>query len=39
MISERKLIVVDRYDRVVHADGTVQRLHQEDFCQATGLIE
>ena len=37
MISERKLIVVDRYDRVVHADGTVQRLHQEDFCQATGL--
>jgi serine/threonine-protein kinase HipA len=37
MISGRKLIVIDRYDRVVHADGTVQRLHQEDFCQATGL--
>lgn len=37
MLSGRKLIVVDRYDRVIHADGTVQRLHQEDFCQATGV--
>ncbi len=37
IISGRKLIVVDRYDRVIHADGTVQRLHQEDFCQATGV--
>lgn len=32
----RKLIVVERYDRVVGADGSVERIHQEDFCQATG---
>jgi len=32
----RKLIVVARYDRVVHDDGEVERIHQEDFCQATG---
>jgi serine/threonine-protein kinase HipA len=36
-ICERKLIVVERYDRRVGADGTVQRIHQEDFCQATGI--
>jgi serine/threonine-protein kinase HipA len=32
----RKLMVVRRYDRVVHPDGSIERLHQEDFCQATG---
>jgi serine/threonine-protein kinase HipA len=26
-----------RYDRVIDPDGTVQRVHQEDFCQALGL--
>ncbi len=36
-IGGRKLIVVERYDRRVGADGTVQRIHQEDFCQATGI--
>jgi serine/threonine-protein kinase HipA len=36
-IGSRKLIVVERYDRVVAADGTVRRIHQEDFCQATGV--
>ena len=36
-IGGRKLIVVERYDRVVAADGTVRRIHQEDFCQATGV--
>ena len=36
-IGSRKLIVVERYDRVVAPDGTVQRIHQEDFCQATGV--
>jgi serine/threonine-protein kinase HipA len=35
-IAERKLIVVERYDRVVGTDGSVKRIHQEDFCQATG---
>lgn len=36
-IGGRKLIVVERYDRVVAANGTVRRIHQEDFCQATGV--
>ena len=36
-IGGRKLIVVERYDRIVGADGSVARVHQEDFCQATGL--
>lgn len=36
-INGRKLIVVERYDRVVATDGTVRRIHQEDFCQATGV--
>jgi serine/threonine-protein kinase HipA len=36
-IGGRKLLVVERYDRVLHADGTVERIHQEDMCQATGL--
>jgi serine/threonine-protein kinase HipA len=35
-VNGRKLIVVERYDRVVHPDGSVERLHQEDFCQAVG---
>jgi serine/threonine-protein kinase HipA len=36
-IEGRKLIVIERYDRVVASDGTVKRIHQEDFCQATGV--
>jgi serine/threonine-protein kinase HipA len=27
----------DRYDRRLHPDGGVDRLHQEDFCQALGI--
>jgi serine/threonine-protein kinase HipA len=38
VIGSRTLLVVDRYDRVVHADGMVDRIHQEDFCQATGTL-
>lgn len=36
-IAKRKLIVVERYDRVVGSDGSVERVHQEDFCQALGV--
>lgn len=36
-IAGRKLIVVERYDRRVASDGSVERIHQEDFCQATGV--
>jgi serine/threonine-protein kinase HipA len=37
VIAGRKLIVVERYDRQVGPDGTVVRIHQEDFCQALGI--
>jgi serine/threonine-protein kinase HipA len=36
-VGDRKLLVVERFDRLVHSDGTVERIHQEDFCQATGV--
>ena len=36
-IGGRELIVVERYDRIVGDDGSVERVHQEDFCQATGM--
>jgi serine/threonine-protein kinase HipA len=36
-INGRKLLIVARYDRVVHPDGSVDRLHQEDLCQATSI--
>lgn len=36
-VAKRKLIVVERFDRSVSADGSVERIHQEDFCQATGV--
>jgi serine/threonine-protein kinase HipA len=32
-----RAVVVDRYDRFPAADGTVERIHQEDMCQALGL--
>lgn len=36
-VGARKLIVVERYDRLVNPDGSVEKIHQEDFCQATGM--
>jgi serine/threonine-protein kinase HipA len=36
-INGRKAIIVERYDRVVHPDRSVERIHQEDFCQALGI--
>lgn len=30
-------LLVERYDRRVDAEGSVHRLHQEDFCQALGI--
>lgn len=35
-VAGRRLIVVTRYDRRVDPAGRVERIHQEDFCQATG---
>jgi serine/threonine-protein kinase HipA len=34
-IGGRRVLVVERYDRIVDPDGAVHRVHQEDFCQAT----
>jgi serine/threonine-protein kinase HipA len=36
-VGERALLVVSRYDRLVDAEGNVERIHQEDLCQATGI--
>lgn len=30
-------LLVERYDRALHKDGTISRLHQEDFCQALSV--
>ena len=35
-IEKRHYALIVRYDRVQNAQGEVQRLHQEDFCQALG---
>lgn len=31
-------LYVDRFDRIEDEDGRVHRLHQEDFCQALGIL-
>ncbi|MBI3188156.1 MAG: type II toxin-antitoxin system HipA family toxin, partial [Gammaproteobacteria bacterium] len=36
--KQLKLYVVRRYDRPMEKDGNVVRLHQEDFCQALGIV-
>ncbi len=38
MIRGRNLLVIGRFDRVVDETGAVVRIHQEDFCQATGVL-
>ena len=37
-VGGRPYLLVERYDRHTGADGRVRRLHQEDFCQALGLL-
>ncbi len=34
VVDGQRLLVVDRYDRVLEPNGNVRRLHQEDICQA-----
>lgn len=36
-IGDAEFLLVERYDRVRGLDGTLMRLHQEDFCQALGI--
>jgi serine/threonine-protein kinase HipA len=36
-IGSRRVIIVERFDRRVTSNGDVERIHQEDFCQAEGI--
>lgn len=36
-VADRICLLVERYDRLNQSDGSLQRLHQEDFCQALGV--
>lgn len=36
-IGEIEYLLSERYDRAIEEDGTIHRLHQEDFCQALGI--
>ncbi len=37
-VLDRSFLLVERYDRLTDAQGHRQRLHQEDFCQALGVV-
>lgn len=37
-VAGRPMLLVERYDRLVHADGAIERIHQEDLCQALGIL-
>lgn len=37
-VLDRSFLLVERYDRLIDAQGNLQRLHQEDFCQALGVV-
>lgn len=36
-VGRHEFLLVARYDRIIERDGTISRLHQEDFCQALGF--
>lgn len=38
LVQDRSFLLVERYDRLIDAQGHRQRLHQEDFCQALGVV-
>jgi serine/threonine-protein kinase HipA len=38
VVGGRSYLLVTRYDRRFDASGQVHRLHQEDFCQALGIV-
>jgi len=35
--TKTPILLIERYDRRVHPDGSIHRIHQEDFCQALGV--
>jgi serine/threonine-protein kinase HipA len=37
LIGDQLVFMIERYDRLIEKNGTVTRLHQEDFCQALGI--
>jgi serine/threonine-protein kinase HipA len=37
-VDDRPVLLVARYDRRADADGQPVRIHQEDFCQALGVV-
>lgn len=37
LFGDEPAIVVERYDRDVFSDGSIRRIHQEDFCQALSI--
>lgn len=37
-INKEDILVVKRYDREKQTNGTILRVHQEDFCQALGIL-
>lgn len=37
-VLNRPFLLVERYDRLIDRQGIRQRLHQEDFCQALGVV-
>ena len=37
-ILDRPFLLIERYDRLINTQGHLQRLHQEDFCQALGVV-
>lgn len=37
-VGDREFLLVERYDRILDSDGNRERLHQEDFCQALGVV-
>lgn len=38
LFEDEPALIVERYDRVKVKDGTIMRLHQEDLCQALGVM-
>lgn len=37
-ILGEEILSIERYDRKSSKDGTLRRIHQEDFCQALGIV-
>jgi len=36
--GKHPLFIIERYDRIKNKNGTFNRLHQQDFCQAQGVV-